>query len=71
MNQIQVYDSLVDNYNAIWQTPHLRILLPHFRKTLRALDLPGKHVLDLACGTGVLLAEAAHLGGSRLVGADI
>jgi 2-polyprenyl-3-methyl-5-hydroxy-6-metoxy-1,4-benzoquinol methylase len=47
------------------------ILLPHFRNTIRALNLSGKSVLDLACGTGVLLAKAASLGASRLVGVDI
>ncbi|KAF8218058.1 S-adenosyl-L-methionine-dependent methyltransferase, partial [Mycena galopus ATCC 62051] len=34
-------------------------------------DLPGKSVLDLGCGTGILLAEAGRLGASRLVGIDI
>ncbi|KAJ7900934.1 S-adenosyl-L-methionine-dependent methyltransferase [Mycena olivaceomarginata] len=69
--QNQVYDSLADDYSAVWQTPCARILLPHFRNTIRALNLSGKSVLDLACGTGVLLAEAASLGASRLVGVDI
>ncbi|KAF8218065.1 S-adenosyl-L-methionine-dependent methyltransferase [Mycena galopus ATCC 62051] len=69
--QTQVYDSLADNYDAIWETPYMHILLPHFRRTIRALDLPSKSVLDLACGTGVLLAEAGRLGASHLVGIDI
>ncbi|KAF8218063.1 S-adenosyl-L-methionine-dependent methyltransferase [Mycena galopus ATCC 62051] len=69
--QAQVYDNLVDTHDTIWETPCVHILLPHFRRTIRALDLPGKSVLDLACGTGVLLAEAGRLGASRLVGIDI
>jgi len=70
--QTQVYDSLADSYDTgRLETPLSRIIFTYFRRTIRALDLPGKSVLDLACGTGVLLAEAGRLGASRLVGIDI
>ena len=47
------------------ETQHLII------QTMLALNLSGKEVLDMGCGTGVLAILAAQKGAARIVGIDI
>lgn len=63
----ELYDNRAENYDASW---HKRFS----SHIAQLLDLqPGDHVLDLACGTGLVTFEAAKRVGAsgRVVGIDI
>jgi ubiquinone/menaquinone biosynthesis C-methylase UbiE len=63
------YDRLADEYDVRWA----RYVRESTRGTLSRMEIPGgARVLDLGCGTGVLLAELERLQpGLRLVGVDL
>ena len=64
---IRLYDSLASDYDNSWHPSFVRRFASY-------LDLqPGQHVLDLACGTGLLsFIEADAVGPQgRVVGIDI
>jgi ubiquinone/menaquinone biosynthesis C-methylase UbiE len=64
------WDAATQDYEALWsgQLAPARLAL-----LARAAIRPGEHVLDVACGTGLVTFDAAHAAGSggRVIGVDL
>ncbi len=62
-----IRSDMVTRYDAVGLQHYTRIA----SELLEGVDLNGKYVLDVGCGTGILTVSALSKGASNVVGADI
>lgn len=66
-----MFDRIAPRYDLVNRIMTFRMDVGWRRRTVRELGLPsGSHVLDLACGTGDLVADLQRAG-HRAIGADL
>ncbi|MDQ3823689.1 MAG: class I SAM-dependent methyltransferase [Actinomycetota bacterium] len=67
MSHVEHFDRLAERYDALRAPPGVTAV---HELLAREADLPGKHVLDVGCGTGSNLRVLAESFGCRVAGID-